>query len=328
MEHRKAQPQTENRIEDGVERRFASEGIEIRAAENGGSTLRGYALRFGSVYDMGWFTEEVDRRALDNTNMADVRVLLNHDPNNILGRTTAKTARVGVDDNGLWYEVDLPDSPNGQNARVAVERGDINQSSWGFRLRQDETGRTVGNKWEKRDGKEHRILTDVATIYDASPVTFPANPDTTVAKRSLDMSEKRDDMAEGAGSDGADAPTSWDIAYMVSSVAWATVLGNNTVMNINENMETYQRYAEANTPEAAVFKTLCDKCNEAKTAIVGMVDGHIDALKALNASENRTEEQKTNTEQINTFNPGILDMELSLRKARTRANKLNYEICN
>lgn len=139
---------------------------------------------------MGWFTEEVSPSALNNANISDVRVLLNHDPNNILGRTKAGTARVGVDGVGLWYEVDLPNSPNGQNARVAIERGDISQSSWGFSLRRDDTGRNVGNVWEMRNGKEHRILTDVETVFDASPVTFPANPDTTVAKRSFDASRE------------------------------------------------------------------------------------------------------------------------------------------
>ena len=165
---------------------FVFSDCEVRTEGDSKPRLRGYALRFGSIYDMGWFTEEVDRRALEKADMSDVRVLLNHDPSLILGRTAAGTAKIGVDDTGLWYEVDLPDSPNGQNARVAIDRKDITQSSWGFRLRADSTGRRTGDRWEMRDGKEHRVLTDVSQILDASPVTFPANPDTSVAKRSLD----------------------------------------------------------------------------------------------------------------------------------------------
>lgn len=187
MEQRKVNPKGNN--ESTVERRFFDSAFELRASESA-TTLRGYALRFNNSYDMGWFTEEVSPSALNNANISDVRVLLNHDPNNILGRTKAGTARVGVDGVGLWYEVDLPNSPNGQNARVAIERGDISQSSWGFSLRRDDTGRNVGNVWEMRNGKEHRILTDVETVFDASPVTFPANPDTTVAKRSFDASRE------------------------------------------------------------------------------------------------------------------------------------------
>lgn len=156
--------------------------MEVRKADDGKTTLRGYAARFGSVYDMGWFTEEVSRDAFKGADLSDVRVLLNHDSNQILGRTAAKTARVGVDEKGLWYEVDLPDSPNGQNVRIAVERGDIDQSSWGFSLKKDSWTRGDFEKGKK----DHRILEEVETVYDASPVTFPANPDTTVAKRSLD----------------------------------------------------------------------------------------------------------------------------------------------
>lgn len=169
MEHRK---QAVNEIE----RRFVG-GVEFRA-DTGKNVLRGYAARFGSVYDMGWFTEEVSRSAFDSADLSDVRILLNHDSNQILGRTSAGTARVGVDETGLWYEVDLPDSPNGENVKVAVERGDITQSSWGFYLEKD--------TWTRRGSKDHRTLDAVGVVFDASPVTFPANPDTSVAKRSRD----------------------------------------------------------------------------------------------------------------------------------------------
>ena len=181
MEHRK-------QANNEPERRATVAGLEIRANDAGKFALRGYAARFNSVYNMGWFTEEVHRDAFKNANMGDVRILLNHDSNQILGRTLAGTARVGIDKEGLWYEVDLPNSPNGDNVRVAVERGDISQSSWGFTLRISDSGN--GDKWEKRDGKEHRILTDIDTVFDASPVTFPANPDTTVAQRSFEQVEQ------------------------------------------------------------------------------------------------------------------------------------------
>lgn len=305
-----------------MERRFvATSGLEIRAAEDGSqtNTLRGYALRFGSVYDMGWFTEEVAPTALDRANMNDVRVLLNHDPNNILGRTAASTARVGVDNVGMWYEVDLPDSPNGQNARVAVQRGDITQSSWGFSLRKDETGRRIGDKWEMRGGKEHRILTDVDIVFDASPVTFPANPDTTIAKRSRDeaMSEKRDgatDMDEGGAVAApvaiGEPSDSWEIGWMVDNVAWATYSGNGMVRSLNNCISNYGYYAKNESAESPIFQSLVDACESAKAAVVGMIDTHIDALKELNASENRgskdnapekrekEQETKTNTLDI------------------------------
>lgn len=174
MEHRKqAEP-------PGIERRYiaAVDGMEVRASE-GKTTLRGYAARFGSVYDMGWFTEEVHRDAFKGADMKDVRVLFNHDPNQILGRTKSGTARVGIDKEGFWYEVDLPESADA--VREAVHRGDIDQSSWGFMLKKDTWTR------EKDKDKQHRVLMEVDVVFDASPVTFPANPDTSVAKRSFDI---------------------------------------------------------------------------------------------------------------------------------------------
>lgn len=179
MQHRKqAEPQS-------IERRFLSFGVELRAKADGkADRLFGYALRFNSEYPMwdkniGEFYERVDAGALKNADMSDVRILFNHDPNQILGRTKSGTARVGVDNEGLWYEVDLPESAIA--LREAVQRGDIDQSSWGFFLREK------GDKVELRDGKLYRTLMDIEKVLDASPVTFPANPDTSVAKRSFDI---------------------------------------------------------------------------------------------------------------------------------------------
>ena len=177
-----------------IERRYNPEKAEYRAAEGSAPEVFGYALRFNSTYDMGWFTESVDRDALMGADLGDVRVLFNHDSNIVLGRTKAGTAQVGIDDQGMWYRATLPDSPNGQNVKVALERGDVDQSSWGFYI--------LSDTWETREGREHRRITKVGAVLDASAVTFPANPDTSAAKRSLDAQrqpqkeETRPEMAE------------------------------------------------------------------------------------------------------------------------------------
>ena len=168
-----------------IERRYISESAEVRKREDGTNEIFGYALKWDVRYDMGWFSESIDRNALEGANMKDVRVLLNHDPNIILGRTTAGTAEVGTDETGMWYRAILPNSPNGENVRVALERGDINQSSWAFYTRVSEDGN--GDKWDRVNGKDHRTILKVREVVDASPVTYPANPDTTAARRSRDF---------------------------------------------------------------------------------------------------------------------------------------------
>ena len=176
-------------MNNAIERRYFDSEFEVRQNDKGKNMVRGYALKFGVRYDMGWFTEEISREALEGADMSDVRILLNHDPNLILGRTSAGTARLAVDDTGLYYEAELPDSPNGENVRVALERGDITQSAGGCMLRMDKD--TNGDEWKRENGKDHRIIRSVKKVYDASPVTFPANPDTTAAKRSHDQYEER-----------------------------------------------------------------------------------------------------------------------------------------
>ena len=134
MDHRKA-----NHLPPGVnsepvastyERRFVSEKVEYRAVEGSAmGEVYGYALKWGVPYDMGWYTEIIDRNALQNADLSDVRVLDNHESHLVLGRTKSGTAQVGLDEIGMWYSATLPDSPNGQNMRASLSRLDIDQSS-------------------------------------------------------------------------------------------------------------------------------------------------------------------------------------------------------
>lgn len=174
-QYRKANPEAETRA--GVA------GMEIRAKDDGTKMLRGYALKFNQRYDLGWFTESIERGALDSADMSDVRALLNHDPNFVLGRTSAGTLRLKTDETGLMYEIDLPDTQTARDLATSIERGDISQSSWAFTIAGEEAGKR-GETWE--DDYKKRTITKVARVFDVSPVTYPANPDTTVAKRSLD----------------------------------------------------------------------------------------------------------------------------------------------
>lgn len=167
-----------------IERRAIGELVEVRAMPDGKKKVKGYALTWNQRYSMGWFTEEIDRTALNGADLSDVRALLNHDPNIVLGRTTAGTLRLFEDETGLGYEIELPDTQAARDLAVSIERGDISQSSWGFMLRVDDDGN--GDEWRREDGRDHRVIKRVSRVFDVSPVTFPANPETTVAKRSFE----------------------------------------------------------------------------------------------------------------------------------------------
>lgn len=171
--------QTERRIETR-ESRPCVHGVEMRMTTDGQPELFGYALKWDTEYRVGWFTERIARGALSEANMSDVRILFNHDPNMVIARTASGTATVGLDDTGMYYRASIPNSPFGQNLIESLKRGDITQSSWAFSLKGG------GDKWEYKDGVgDLRTITAVDTVYDASPVTYPANPDTSVATRSF-----------------------------------------------------------------------------------------------------------------------------------------------
>jgi HK97 family phage prohead protease len=145
----------------------------------------GYAAKFDSVYALGWFDEVVRKGAFDGAEMSDVVALLNHDDNIVLGRTSAGTVLLEVDEVGLKYTIDLPDSPNGRNAYEAIRRGDIKESSWAFTVE--------SQTWTERGRNEPdlREIVKIKRVYDVSPVTYPANPDTSVAERSKPKTENK-----------------------------------------------------------------------------------------------------------------------------------------
>lgn len=157
----------------------------------GGHRFRGHAAVFGQRAWIGepggkGFWEEVAPGAFDRAlEEDDVRLLLEHDPRWILGRTSAGTVRLASDRNGLSVDADFPDTTYARDAAVSLERGDLNQMSFAFAPRKDENGRSIGDEVVNlRDGSILRRLTDVA-LSDVSIVAYPAYAGTEAALRSV-----------------------------------------------------------------------------------------------------------------------------------------------
>lgn len=151
---------------------------ELRA--KGGSTPRitGHAAVFNQLSeDLGGFREKIAPGAFTDTIQdGDIRALWNHDPNFPLARTKSKTLRLKEDDEGLAIDADLPDTSYARDLIISIERRDVDQMSFGFMVLPD------GQKWRLEDGGIVRILTKVE-LFDVSPVTFPAYPQTDVSAR-------------------------------------------------------------------------------------------------------------------------------------------------
>jgi uncharacterized protein len=170
-----------------MEKEIRSYKIERSEAES--RDVAGYAATYAD-YDMGEFIERIAPTAFDDLASQDIRALFNHDANAVLARFNRGkgTLTVNADERGLYYAFALPNTTLGNDVRDMLSRGDIDQSSWAFSVAEQE--------WNVDGSKPVRTITRVGKIYDVSLVTYPANPDTTVALRSMPNHHEADVQPE------------------------------------------------------------------------------------------------------------------------------------
>ena len=147
--------------------------------------ISGYFAVFDSVYEIGpGMTESIAPGAFTKTLAEDdIRVLVNHDTTLVAGRNKAGTAEFIEDARGLWADVAVnPKDSDIMNAWHRVERGDVNQASFGFEIIKQDTE-------VKPDGSVHWTLLEVR-LYEVSICTFPAYKETNIAARA----KERDDL--------------------------------------------------------------------------------------------------------------------------------------
>lgn len=159
-----------------IERRtFTVRDIETREAEDGAMRLSGYAAVFNDPSVPLPFSERIApgafRKTLSET--PDVRLLINHEglP---LARTKNGTLTLSEDEVGLRFDADLPDTTEARDLWTLIQRGDVDQMSFAFRV--------IRQKWSA--DRTERTLTEVSLADgDVSVVTYPAYPTTTVEAR-------------------------------------------------------------------------------------------------------------------------------------------------
>lgn len=166
-----------------LERRNYS--FEIRAEEDErGKIITGRPIIYNSRTDMGLYDEEIASGALDQTDLTDVRFLVNHDTSKIpLARsrrnTPNSTMQLWTDAEGMMIRV-LLDTENNTEARnlfSAVQRGDITGMSFMFGVDDEE--------WQNLDSERPlRVIRSLSTVVEVSACTFPAYEDTEIQARS------------------------------------------------------------------------------------------------------------------------------------------------
>ena len=175
--------------------RCVAQQFQTRAA-NDDLFIEGYFSVFNSEYPL-WegASEIVKPGAFTNSVSGDVRALINHDSSLVLGRTKAGTLTLRQDERGLWGSIRINrDDVDAMNLYARVQRGDVDQCSFGFDIKR-ETFVDLG------DGKCRWEIEEVDPLYEVSVCTFPAYTETSVSARKQDLAEIEKRRAEAWRSD-------------------------------------------------------------------------------------------------------------------------------
>lgn len=159
--------------------------FELRAKKDEvhGTYIEGRPIVYGSMTDLGYFNEIIEPGALTDTDLKDVRFLVNHNTDMIpLARSRRNndnsTMQMVIDEKGMCIRVnlDVENNTDAKNLYSAVKRGDISGMSFMFSVDNEE--------WEDLES-EHptRHIKKIGQVLEVSAVTFPAYEATEISAR-------------------------------------------------------------------------------------------------------------------------------------------------
>lgn len=145
--------------------------------------IEGYFAVFNSIYEIApGLTESIAPGAFTKTLSNDQRALTNHDTTLVLGRRKAGTLELREDSRGLWGSIRInPKDADAMNLYERVKRGDVDQCSFGFDIRSEDTD-------IREDGSIHWTIREV-DLYEVSCCTFPAYEETSITARCNEREE-------------------------------------------------------------------------------------------------------------------------------------------
>lgn len=187
--------------ESSVRRSILTPGeVHLREAAEGESasrTITGYAVLFDTPSAPLWDDEDssareiiargsITRELLDG---CDIKFTMYHDRQLILGRSNRGegTLKYFVDDRGVGFTLELPSSPNGDEALALVKRGDLSGCSFAFSTFYCDPAYV--SREQKITGSKSEItytVRKITGVYDFTLAADPAYPDTEVQARELD----------------------------------------------------------------------------------------------------------------------------------------------
>lgn len=144
---------------EGEEKNYIVEGYA--------STFEPYTLM--TIDGVDW-KERIDEHAFDDADMSDVVFRVDHE-GRVYARSSAGTIKLGTDKHGLWNRTDLGKTRRGHELYEDIAAGNYPQMSFAFTVAEDHIERDTNT----------RVIDRIAKVFDVSPVSFPANPGTSLS---------------------------------------------------------------------------------------------------------------------------------------------------
>ena len=163
--------------------------LEKREADGDSRKISGYAAVFEQKTKIGtWYEEKIARGAFDECDFSRCVLNFNHDDNNLLGRVSSGTLKLEIDEKGLRFECELPETTTANDILTLIRRGDIEGCSFAFVVRE--------SSWEWLSDADpaqldQRTIMKISEVFDVSVVTHPAYEQTSVDARSAEAAREQ-----------------------------------------------------------------------------------------------------------------------------------------
>jgi len=182
---------------ENIEYRYLpTDVVECRILEDENKRyLEGHASIFNSRSKLlfennRFFNEVIAPTAFDKVlqdEKLDVPMTYNHNRGQLLGRTKSNTLKLGKDEKGLTFRVEIPNTATGNEVYELVKRGDLYENSFGFIVSKDD------QEWSKdEEGNSIRTIKNVQRLVDVAVCINGAYANTDVAARSLSEIEEEE----------------------------------------------------------------------------------------------------------------------------------------
>ena len=155
--------------------------VDMRALDEEGMIVEGYAAVFDTVTDLGWIKEVIDRHAFDNADMSDIVMKYNHEDSILpMARTKDGSLQFTIDDHGLKIRAKLPDTSVNRDIYTLIKEGVLSKMSFAFTVRSEEYDYET----------DTRKILEFDKIFDVSVVDVPAYETTEIYARNKEQYEE------------------------------------------------------------------------------------------------------------------------------------------